>query len=84
MGEWMKQGCSSCRQGVLSGMYSPSAAEWQGVAVMPPSYVGTSDAEHAHLYKCQECGAWWRFNEREAHVIAEEEVKSVFPELARL
>jgi len=78
MSEWMKTGCADCRNGVLSGMYSPEAAALQGVQVLPPAFVYSSIAAHARLYRCQNCGAWWEFNEREAHVIAENEAKMTF------
>lgn len=80
MSEWMKTGCEECRNGVLSGMYSPEAAARQGRPVAPPSFTYSSIAAHAHLHRCQSCGAWWEFNTREAHVIAEDEAKTTFAE----
>jgi hypothetical protein len=80
MSEWMKTGCDECRDGVLSGMYSPKAAARQGRSAAPPSFTYSSIAAHSHLYRCQTCGAWWEFNTREAHVIAEEEAKTTFAE----
>lgn len=74
----MKAGCEECRNGVLSGMYSPAAAARQGKETTRPTLVYSSIAAHAHLYRCQSCGAWWEFNAREAHVIAEDEAKITF------
>lgn len=80
MSEWMKTGCEECRNGVLSGMYSPEVAGRLGRQVMRPTVVYSSIAAHAHLYHCGACGAWWEFNAREAHVIAEDEAKMTFAE----
>ena len=78
MSTWNDQGCQQCRQGVLSGMYSPEVAKRQGMELMPPAYVMTSVEAHAHLHHCGVCGSWWEFNEREAHVISEHEARSTF------
>lgn len=43
-------------------------------------FVYSSIVAHAYLYRCQNCDAWWEFNEREAHVIAEDEAKMTFAE----
>lgn len=80
MSEWMRTGCEECKNGVLSGMYSPEAAARQGRPVTPPSHIYSSIAEHAHLYRCLSCGVWWEFNAREAHIIAEDEAKTTFAE----
>lgn len=80
MSEWMKTGCEECRNGVLSGMYSPEAAARQGLEVSPPNFVYNSIAAYAHLYRYQSCGAWWESNAREAHVVAEDEAKTTFSE----
>jgi hypothetical protein len=80
MSVWMKAGCEECRNGVLPGMYTPEAAARQQKEVAPPTYVCSSIASHAHLYRCRKCGAWWEFNAREAHVIAESEAKMTFAE----
>lgn len=80
MCEWMKTGCADCRNGVLSGMYSPEAAARQGSSVAPPTFVYSSSGACAHLYHCRNCGAWWEFNAREAHVIAEDEAEKTFAE----
>jgi hypothetical protein len=80
MGEWMNAGCEKCRTGVLSGMYSPEAAARQGREMAPPTFLYSSVAAHAHLYRCRICGAWWEFNAREAHVIADDEAKMTFVE----
>lgn len=68
MNEWMKQGCEICRTGVLSG-------HW-----LPPYLVTTNYEAHARLHKCNDCGAWWEENEREAHVISEKEAQATFHE----
>lgn len=80
MSEWMKTGCEQCRNGVLSGMYSPETAARQGRPVAPPSFIYSSVAARAHLYRCQICDAWWGFYAREGHVIAEDEAKTTFAE----
>jgi hypothetical protein len=46
---------------------------------VPPTYVATSMEHHSHLHRCKDCGAWWQFNEREAHVIDDREAKETFP-----
>lgn len=76
----METGCIECRRGVLSGMYAPEAAARQGIQAAPPSFVYCSIAAHAQLYRCHHCNAWWEFNAREAHVIAENEAKRTFAE----
>lgn len=73
--EWKKQGCEACRHGVLSGFYNPEAAERQSQPVEPPEFVTTNIDEQADVHRCDLCGAWWRFNEREAHVIGEAEAQ---------
>jgi len=78
MYDWQTQGCKACRDGVLSGMYSPIAAARAGVQVSPPSFVCTCLEAHSHLHHCNQCGAWWEFNEREAHVITDTEAQSTF------
>ena len=67
MTDWGNSGCEMCRRGILSG---------QGDM---PEYVATSLQAHAHLRHCQACGAWWEENEREAHVIGEDEARATFP-----
>jgi hypothetical protein len=42
MSEWMKTGSAECRNGVLSGMYSPEATASQGTQVVPPTFVYSS------------------------------------------
>jgi hypothetical protein len=61
-------------------MYSPEAAARQGRPLAPPTFVYSSIGAHADLYRCRNCGAWWQFNAREAHVIAEDEAKKTFAE----
>jgi hypothetical protein len=78
MSTWDTQGCSRCRQGVLSGMYSPEAAVRHGLELLPPAHVATNLEAHAHLHHCSECDAWWEFGEREAHVISESEAHKTF------
>lgn len=78
MSDWMENGCAECRTGVLSGMYSPEAAARQGRSIAPPTFIYRSIAAHTDLYRCCNCGAWWEFNAREAHVIAEDEAKKKF------
>ena len=79
MSAFESQGCTECRQGVLSGMYSAEAAERQGQPQMSPAHVATSNEAHAHLHHCDSCNSWWEFNEREAHVISEHEARNTFP-----
>ncbi len=66
MGDWMQQGCDQCRQGILSGRGDT------------PAPVAVSLAAHAFLRRCPACGAWWQLNEREAHVIPEDEARQTF------
>jgi hypothetical protein len=79
--DWVKKGCDDCRQGALSGMYSPEAAAKFQLPVEPPTFVYTSIEAGVHLYRCNECGAWWEFNQREAHVISESAAKDISPAL---
>lgn len=65
--EWYTKGCEACRTGVLS-------AAWP-----PPEHVAENIAMHADLHHCNACGAYWIFNEREAHVISEYEARADFP-----
>jgi len=78
---WMKNGCEECRGGVLSGMYSPEAAARFQLPVKPPTFVFTSIEACVDLYRCTQCGAWWEFNQREAHVINEDVAKAIYPAL---
>lgn len=80
--DWMKNGCDECRQGVLSGMYSPEAAAKFQLPVKPPTFVYTSVEFCVQLYRCNQCGAWWELNQREAHVISENVAKAFYPTLA--
>jgi len=41
--------------------------------------VATSIKAHAHLRHCPFCGSWWEEGEREAHVVSEEQARSIFP-----
>lgn len=68
MSERLYTGCESCRNGVLSGHWSP------------PYLMCTSIEYHARLHHCSQCGSWWEENEREAHVIPEEEAQRTFHE----
>lgn len=68
MASWSDLGCEDCRKGILTGN-----------AGMPRA-VATSIAAHAHLRRCPSCGSWWIENEREAHVIAEDEARATFPD----
>ena len=43
-----------------------------------PVPVAVSRPAHAFLRHCPACGAWWLVNEREAHVIPEEEARRTF------
>jgi hypothetical protein len=63
---WFRQGCERCRQGILSG------ADW-------PAELAVNVELHAALHRCAACGAYWEINEREAHVISEEEARTSFP-----
>ena len=83
MGEPMQSGCDECRKGVLSGMYSPDVAAWQGNEVSPPTFVYRSIQANADLYRCDRCGSWWQFNVREAHVVSEREAEIVFADYFR-
>jgi hypothetical protein len=69
MPNWFEQGCDVCRQGVLSGESAN------------PAPVGVNIPAHARLRRCQACGAWWEENEREAHVISEQQARSTFEDL---
>lgn len=60
-------------------MYSPEAAARFQLAVKPPTFKYTSVAARVSLYRCDQCGAWWEFNEREAHVISEDAAKTILP-----
>jgi len=66
MDDWMTKGCEVCRHGVLT-------ATWP-----QPERVATSIDYHSDLHRCSNCQSWWIFNEREAHVISEDEAKSIF------
>ena len=66
MTDWMCQGCEQCRRGVLSGRADL------------PAPVAVSRAAHAYLRHCPACGAWWEENEREVHVIGEDEARRTF------
>lgn len=79
---WMKNGCEECRSGVLSGIYSPEAAARLQLPLKPPTFVYTSIDACVDLYRCNQCGAWWEFNQREAHVISEDVAKAIYPALA--
>jgi hypothetical protein len=68
MPDWFGKGCEKCRAGVLS-------ASWP-----PPSRIACSVDLHAYLHRCDFCGAYWQFNEREAHVIEEAEAITEFPD----
>lgn len=77
--DWMKKGCQECRHGVLSGMYSPETAAKFQLPVKPPTFVYSSIKACVDLYRCEQCGAWWEFNQREAHVISEDAAKAIYP-----
>ena len=77
--EWMQKGCDACRQGVLSGMYSPEVATKFQLPVAPPTFTYRSVEACVDLYRCNQCGAWWEFNQREAHVISQDTAKTIFP-----
>jgi hypothetical protein len=68
MAGWFDLGCDECRQGILAGNSHM------------PLPVATSIEAHAHLRRCPSCGSWWIENEREAHVIAEDEARATFPD----
>lgn len=75
---WSEQGCEACRQGVLSGEWSPEAAARTGGTNLPPKRVVSNLQAHAYLYHCDRCGAWWEFGERSAKVIGETEARQTF------
>ncbi len=68
MDDWMTKGCEHCRTQVLSGGILPELA--------------VSIEAHAIFRRCPQCFAFWIENEREAHVIDEQEARREFPEFA--
>ena len=68
-----QSGCEKCQNGVYSGEYSL----FEGGSAQP-ARVADSLTAQAQLHHCTMCGAWWQFNQREAHVIPEQEARSVF------
>lgn len=67
MDEWFSKGCEKCRQGVLSSRWPP------------PARIAAAADGWAFLHLCDECGAYWEFNVREAHVIDETEARQSYP-----
>lgn len=78
MSQWLEQGCEVCREGVLSGQWSPEAAARSGGTNLPPKQVACNVQAHAYLHHCDLCGAWWEFGERSAYVISEVEARQTF------
>ena len=68
MSQQALEGCEYCRRGANS-------ATWP-----PPSRIATSADGWAFLHRCGECGAYWEFNVREAHVIGEAEARQHYPD----
>jgi hypothetical protein len=76
--KWLEQGCEACREGVLSGEWSPETVARLGGTNLPPKRVSSNLQAHAYLHHCDRCGAWWEFGERSAYVISEDEARSTF------
>ncbi|BBO31971.1 hypothetical protein PLANPX_1583 [Lacipirellula parvula] len=36
--------------------------------------------QHAFLHKCDVCNAYWRYGDREAHVIPQSQAREEFPD----
>jgi hypothetical protein len=67
MKNWFDSGCEFCQRCALTS--------WD-----PMIELGDSADMHAYLRQCPKCGAFWQYNEREAHVIDELEARHDFPE----
>jgi hypothetical protein len=50
----------------------------RGASQPPLRELGVNILEHARLWQCIECKSKWIENEREAHVISEQEVEETF------
>lgn len=75
---WSEQGCEACRDGVLSGEWSPETVARLGGTCLPPKRVASNLKIHAYLHYCNSCGAWWEFGERYAKVISETKARRAF------
>jgi len=66
---WEDHGCEGCRTSALRGGDEAPLRECYFNIII-----------HADLRHCNDCGAWWKFGEREAHVISESEARMSFPD----
>lgn len=64
-----EEGCRACRDGAYSGRWPP------------PERLGTAAGGWSFLHRCEICGSYWVFNVREAHVVAESDARTEFPEI---